>query len=206
MPLDLWLAFALASALILVIPGPTITLLLVTGLRHDRATALRMVPGVVAGDLVAMTLSLAGVGALLAASAALFAALKWAGAAYLVWLGVRMWREAPSLNALELEAAPLGAGRLRAKAFLVTLLNPKSLLFFVAFMPQFVRHDLPAAPQLLALGATFLALSALNATAYAALAGGMARLLGARARRLVHRAGAVSLLGMGALTATLRRA
>jgi hypothetical protein len=128
--------------------------------------------------------------------------LKWAGATYLVWLGVRMWREARHLLAVTAEPA----GQLPAKAFLVTLLNPKSLLFFVAFMPHFMQPNLPVAPQLLLMGATFLVLSGCNAAAYAMLSGGLARVLDAAARRGVHRMGAVLLMGMGVLTATLRRA
>jgi homoserine/homoserine lactone efflux protein len=202
MPLELWFVFVTASAVILIVPGPTTTLVLATGLGEGRGAALRLVPGVVLGDLVAMTLSLAGVGALLTACAALFTLLKWAGATYLVWLGVRMWREARHLLAVTAEPA----GQLPAKAFLVTLLNPKSLLFFVAFMPHFMQPDLPVAPQLLLMGATFLVLSGCNAAAYAMLSGGLARVLDAAARRVVHRLGAVSLMGMGVLTATLRRA
>jgi len=90
MSLDVWIAFTAAAGVLLAVPGPTV--LLVTGfaVRHGTASALRAVAGVVAGDALAMTLSLAGVGALLATSAAAFAALKWAGAAYLVWLGLTL--------------------------------------------------------------------------------------------------------------------
>src|SRR5689334_22740796 len=87
-----WAAFALASLALLLIPGPTILLVIGQSLGAGRRNALPLVAGVAAGDLTAMTLSLAGLGAVLAASALLFTMLKWAGAAYLVWLGIRLWR------------------------------------------------------------------------------------------------------------------
>lgn len=202
MALELWLGFVLASVIILIIPGPIVTLLVATGLGRGRAAALAMIPGVLLGDLVAMAGAFLGIGALLMASAALFTAVKWLGAAYLVWLGIKMWREAGRLGAPA--AAP--AGSLPLKAFLVTVLNPKSLLFFVAFVPQFTAPAAPIAPQLVVLGATFLVLSGLSNGAYALLGGGLAGVLGVPARRLAHRLGASALIGAGLLTASLRRA
>ncbi|MBD0274887.1 MAG: LysE family transporter, partial [Acetobacteraceae bacterium] len=92
MTFETWIAFALAAAALLAVPGPTILLVVGQSLGADRRNALPLVAGVALGDLTAMVLSLAGLGALLSASAAAFGALKWAGAAYLVWLGVRLWR------------------------------------------------------------------------------------------------------------------
>ena len=204
MPLDLWLAFVIASAVLLVIPGPVVTLLVATGLGQGRAAAVAMIPGVVLGDLVAMCLSMAGVGPLLLASAALFAAVKWLGAAYLVWLGVRMWRQAPHLP----PAIPpaIDARSLGTRAFLVNVLNPKSILFFVAFMPQFVVPGRAALPQLMLLGGTFLGLSLLSNLAWALAAGSGGQVLGSHLRRVLHRCGAGALVGAGLLTAGLRRA
>ena len=92
MDLTLWLAFVAAAVVMLIIPGPTILLVIGQSLGGGARNALPLVAGVALGDLTAMTLSLAGMGALLAASATAFTVVKWAGAAYLVWLGVRMWR------------------------------------------------------------------------------------------------------------------
>ncbi|MDX6750346.1 LysE family translocator [Geminicoccaceae bacterium 1502E] len=202
MALEMWLAFVAASLALLVIPGPTVTLLLATGLSQGRAAAMRMVPGVMLGDLVAMALSLAGLGALLAASATLFTIAKGLGAAYLVWLGVRMWREAPDQGAPEVKAAGGSPG---AQAFLVTVLNPKSILFFVAFMPQFVSPAAPVLPQLLLMGATFVLLAGANSAAYALLAGRFARHMTLRLRRTVQRTGASFLIGAGLLALATRR-
>ena len=92
MALETWLAFVAATAVMLAIPGPTILLVIGQSLGGGTRAAAPLVAGVALGDLTAMTLSLAGLGALLAASALLFSVLKYAGAAYLIWLGIRMWR------------------------------------------------------------------------------------------------------------------
>ena len=99
MPLDHWLAFAAASAVLLAIPGPTVLLVISYALGHGRRPAAAIVAGVALGDLTAMTASVLGLGAVLAASAAIFTALRWIGGAYLVYLGIRLWRapvEAPT--------------------------------------------------------------------------------------------------------------
>src|SRR5690606_1925655 len=92
MSFDHWLAFAAASAVMLAIPGPTILLVISYALGLGRRTAGATVAGVTLGDFTAMTASMLGLGALLATSAAVFTVLKWAGAAYLVWLGIKLWR------------------------------------------------------------------------------------------------------------------
>ncbi|ONG49012.1 lysine transporter LysE [Pseudoroseomonas deserti] len=202
MPLETWIAFLAAAAVVLAIPGPTILLVIGQSLGGGRRAALPLVAGVAAGDLTAMTLSLAGLGALLATSAALFTALKWAGAAYLVWLGVKLWR-AP----VEGATVPLGAHAAWRQAFLVTALNPKSIAFFVAFVPQFIDPALPFLPQAMVLVATFVSMAALNALLYAVAA---TRLSGAvqrpSVRRILNRTGGGMLVGAGLATAAMRRA
>src|SRR5918997_4338499 len=99
MTLETWLAFAAASTVLIVIPGPTILLVVSYALGQGWRTALPMAVGVALGDFTAMTLSLLGLGALLAASATVFTILKWGGAAYLVWLGVKLWRSGGELGA-----------------------------------------------------------------------------------------------------------
>ena len=187
-----WLAFAAAACAMLVIPGP---------LGGGRRSTLPLVAGVAAGDALAMGLSLAGLGALLAASATAYAVLRWAGAAYLVWMGVRMWR-AP----VEGTPAPLPPRRAGMQAFLVTATNPKSIGFFVAFVPQFLDPERAFLPQAAVLVGTFVVLGALNALGYALLAG---RLSGAirrpGTRRALNRAGGSMLIGAGMATALLGR-
>jgi threonine/homoserine/homoserine lactone efflux protein len=202
MELATWLAFAAAAVAMLVIPGPTILLVVGQSLGGGARNALPLVAGVALGDLTAMTLSLAGLGAILAASSAAFTALKWIGAAYLVWLGVKMWRAPVTAEA----APPLGARRAMRDAYVVTALNPKSIVFFVAFVPQFLEPARPFLPQAAVLVATFVVLAAANAALYAALA---ARLSGAvrrpGLRRALNRTGGTILMGAG-LAVALRRA
>jgi threonine/homoserine/homoserine lactone efflux protein len=144
--------------------------------------------------------------ALVAASATLFVALKWVGAAYLIWLGVRLIRSAPR-HGLAVPRMEVSARGVFGHMATVTALNPKSIAFFVAFVPQFIRPDAPLLPQFAVLVATFVGLATLNALAYALAAD---RLRGWIARPAIiawlTRAGGATLIAMGVLTASLRRA
>ena len=206
MSIETWLAFSAASAVLLVIPGPTILLVMSYALGQGMRAALPLAVGVGLGDLTAMTLSMLGVGALLATSAMLFTILKWIGAAYLVYLGIRLWRSKPQLPDLDSEPAGVSTRGIFGHAFVVTALNPKSLAFFVAFVPQFIAHDAPLLPQLAIMEATFVTLAALNALIYA-LAADQLRLRIRRPEVLtwLNRTGAGCLVGMGVATAALSR-
>jgi threonine/homoserine/homoserine lactone efflux protein len=206
MTFETWLAFAAASAVLLVIPGPTILLVLSYALGRGWRVAAPVAAGVALGDLTGMTLSMLGLGVILAQSATLFTLLKWIGAVYLIWLGVKLWRVGATL-----EAAPrTDAGSrawMMAHAWLVTTLNPKSLIFFVAFLPQFLDPARPFWPQMAVFEATFVTLAFLNAFGYALL-GARARRLATspRALRLVNRAGGTALIGAGAAAALTGKA
>lgn len=204
MTIETWLAFAAASAILLVIPGPTILLVVSYALGQGWRTALPMAVGVALGDFTAMTLSMLGLGALLAASATVFTALKWMGAAYLVWLGIKLWRAGGSLDAApRTEAAP--AWRMLAHAWLVTALNPKGLTFFVAFLPQFLDPARSFWGQMAIFEATFLTLAFCNALAYA-LAASRARSAVTRPGliRAVNRVGGSLLIGAGIAAVAVR--
>lgn len=206
MPFDLWLAFVAASTALLLIPGPTVLLVLSYALSKGRSVAVTSAAGVALGDLVAMTASLLGLGALVLASATLFVVLKWLGAAYLIWLGIKLIRSAPS-RGLALPQAQVTARGVFGHAAAVTALNPKSIAFFIAFVPQFIRPDAPLVPQFVILISTFCTLAALNALAYALLADRMRQMIDRPAvLTWLTRAGGATLVGMGVLTATLRRA
>ncbi len=201
MSFEVWLAFAAASAVLLTIPGPTVLLIIAHAVAHGRRAALATMAGVVLGDLVAMTASLAGLGALLAASATLFGVLKWAGAAYLVYLGWRLWRAPVAAEDEDVPTAYSGR-RVFLHGFVVTALNPKSIVFFVAFLPQFIDTARPVLAQMALLEATFLALASLNATLFAlsaAAAGGVIRR--PAVRRAVNRTFGGLLIGAGVFAA-----
>lgn len=206
MTFDIWLAFCAASMALLLIPGPTVLLVLSYALSRGRSVALASAAGVALGDFVAMSASLAGLGALVLASATLFTVLKWVGAAYLVWMGWRLIRAAPT-NGLTLPERAVGARGVFGHAAAVTALNPKSIAFFIAFVPQFLNPAAPLLPQFAILIATFVALAAANTLAYALIADRMRAMIG-RPGVLVWltRAGGATLIAMGLLTATLKRA
>jgi threonine/homoserine/homoserine lactone efflux protein len=205
MALDHWLAFVAASAVLLAIPGPTVLLVISYALGHGRRSASSTVAGVALGDFTAMTASMLGLGALLATSAALFTVLKWVGAAYLVFLGIKLWR-APVAEAAVDAAAPIARpGRIFLHAYAVTALNPKSIVFFIAFLPQFLDGTRPVLPQMVIFEATFLALATLNALTYALLASAARRTIRKPSvQRAVNRTGGTLLIGAGALAATWR--
>ena len=206
MPLDLWLTFVAASTALLLIPGPTVLLVLSYALSKGRSVAVASATGVAMGDLIAMTASLAGLGALVLASATLFTLLKWIGAVYLVWLGIKLIRSAPRAG-LAPFAPDINARGVFTHTAAVTALNPKSIAFFIAFVPQFLRPEAPLLPQFAVLITTFVTLAAVNALAYALLADRLRRVI-ARPSILTWstRAGGTTRIGMGVLTATLRRA
>lgn len=178
MSIEAWLAFTAAAAIILVIPGPTILLVVSYALGHGRKTSVVTAAGVALGDFTAMTASMLGLGALLATSATIFTILKWIGGAYLVYLGVKLWR-APVFPDAAAPAPAERPWRVFLHLYTVTALNPKTIVFFVAFLPQFFDPARPLLPQAALAEATFLALAVLNAAAYARLA----RLAGGTLRR-----------------------
>jgi homoserine/homoserine lactone efflux protein len=204
MALQLWLAFTAATIVLLLIPGPTVLLVVSYALGQGLRTALPMAVGVALGDFTAMTLSLLGVGALLAASATVFTIVKWIGAAYLVWLGIKLWRAGGSLAA-EPKHTGVSAARMLGHAWLVTALNPKGITFFVAFVPQFLNPQADFLTQMVVLEATFLTLAFVNALGYALVA---ARARGfirsPRAVRIVNRVGGSCLIGAGVAAASVR--
>lgn len=197
MTIETWLAFTAATSLLLVIPGPTVLLVVSYALGQGLRTALPMAIGVALGDFTAMTLSLLGLGALLAASATLFTVLKWIGAAYLIWLGIKLWRAGGSLNATPRTTAA-SAFKMMGHAWIVTALNPKGITFFVAFLPQFLDPQLDFLTQMLVFEATFLILAFSNAFGYALVASRLRSAMGnPRAVGIVNRIGGSLLIGAG---------
>jgi threonine/homoserine/homoserine lactone efflux protein len=199
----LYLAFIAAASVLLVIPGPTVLMVVGYGLAEGRRKNWPLVAGVVLGDAVALTCSVAGLGAVLAASAQAFTILKYCGALYLIYLGIGMIRSGatatPKLNIV--------SGRKKfLHALAVTSVNPKPILFFVAFLPQFISHDAPAGPQLLLLGATFCLLSAVNVSLFSYLAGTAgSRIQNPRFMRRLKVTGGGVMVGAGLLTAAARQ-
>ncbi|MGV1950124.1 LysE family translocator [Agrobacterium vitis] len=210
MTFQIWLAFVATAAVVLAIPGPTIVLVISYALGHGRSVAKATVAGVALGDFTAMTASMLGLGALLATSAMVFTLLKYIGAAYLIYLGIKLWR-APVMTSQEAEdGSQLSAEkplRIFLHTYAVTALNPKSILFFVAFLPQFLNTTEPLALQMVIFEATFLVLATLNAATYAIMAS-MARksIRKPNVQRWVNRTGGSLMIGAGLVAAGWRKA
>lgn len=208
MDIQIWLAFVAASVALLLIPGPTVLLVLSYAISQGKRVALATVGGVALGDFIAMSASLAGLGALVLASATLFTVLKWVGAAYLVYLGIKLLRSASTASFGDLEkATETSASNVFGHATAVTALNPKSIVFFIAFVPQFVVVEKPLLPQFAILIATFVGLASINALAYALLADKLrSRIARPSVLAWFSRLGGSALIAMGVATAAFKRA
>lgn len=209
MSFDHWLAFTLASAILCVIPGPTVLLVISYALGHGKKSAVATIVGVALGDLTAMTASLLGLGALLATSAGLFAVIKWIGAAYLIFMGIKLWR-APVMGVstdgafVEQETKSL---RILLHAYIVTALNPKGIIFFVAFLPQFLDLTRPLLPQMVIFEMTFLVVATLNVSSYALLANLARRTIRKPSvQQIINRTGGSLLIAAGLISVAWRRA
>jgi threonine/homoserine/homoserine lactone efflux protein len=202
-----WLAFALTSAAMGLTPGPGVTSIVGYALNSGRRAALASVAGMALGNVVAMSVSLAGAGALLAASALAFSVLKWAGALYLIGLGVlAIARSRRGLGANAAPPAPIGPGTAFLSNVAVGTFHPKTIVFFVAFAPQFIRPDVNYAGQAAILIATFGVVVGTTDTLYALAAARAARLLRSpRATLWSRRAGGGVLIAAGVATAAASR-
>jgi threonine/homoserine/homoserine lactone efflux protein len=206
MSFELWLAFVVASAVVLVIPGPTILTVISYSVAHGRRANAPLVAAVALGDSTALIVSLFGLGALLATSAFWFTVVKSLGGMYLIYLGIKLLRAGVSSAVLVTPAASRSRLRLFANTYLVTALNPKSIVFFVAFLPQFIDHGASVTQQLWILTVTFVSMATLNATLYATFAGAARKLLDSpRSRRRFNVAGGSLLLVAGVWGLLARR-
>ena len=204
MSIELWLAFVAASAVLLVIPGPTILTVISYSVAYGRRAKVPLVAAVALGDSTALVVSLVGLGALLATSAFWFTIVKSVGGLYLLYLGIKLLRAGISPAELVEASVPESRWRLFANTYLVTALNPKGIVFFVAFLPQFINPNAAVTRQLWILAVTFVVMATINATLYAAFAGSARRLLASpRAQKRFHLAGGslLSVAGMWALLA-----
>jgi len=202
MSLEVWISFVIASSALLAVPGPTVMLVVCYALGYGKKSGWATVPGVALGDFTALTASLIGAGAILATSATLFTILKLLGAAYLIWLGIRLWRARPELGDVLEVTGKKSQTNMFWHVYIVTALNPKSIVFFVAFLPQFIDPVLPSLQQFVILETTFLVLAAANVAIWAVLAGKMnARFSQPKILKRVNQTGGGFLIGAGLLTA-----
>jgi threonine/homoserine/homoserine lactone efflux protein len=206
MSIESWLAFAAASMILLIIPGPTILTVIGYSITHGRGAAAPLIAAVTLGDSTALALSLLGLGTLLAASGVGFTVVKLIGGLYLIYLGVKMFRGAATPSGPSGAATARGSRwKLFTNTYLVTATNPKGIIFFMAFLPQFVDPLRDVASQMWILAITFVALATVNATLYAIFAGYAAKLLASgKARRWFNVGGGSLLSAAGIWTAFSR--
>jgi threonine/homoserine/homoserine lactone efflux protein len=203
--LEIWMAFAATSIALLVLPGPTVLTVISYSLSHGRRANLPLVAAVALGDTTSLTVSILGLGALLAASSFWFTAVKTVGGLYLLYLGIKLLRSGISPTELAALNPPDSRRRMFANTYLVTALNPKGIVFFVAFLPQFVNPKGNAPQQLWILAATFVVLAMINVTLYSVFAASARELLSSRRSQRCFNIAGGSLLSTAGVWALLAR-
>ncbi len=208
-PLPLMLAFAAASLVLALTPGPAVVYIVARTLAQGRVAGLASAVGVALGNFGNALGAALGLAVLFAVSSAAFTVVKLAGAAYLVWMGLRMWREASraSQAGVAREMQRRSTGQVFRDGLVVALLNPKTALFFAAFLPQFISAPEHAVAQSVVLGGLFALIAASTDTGYVLLASLVAPRLrqAAGARRLGQRAAGTAFIGLGLLAAVSER-
>jgi homoserine/homoserine lactone efflux protein len=191
---SLFSAFLLITVVLFLTPGPIVTLIIATGARQGTRAALLTVAGASIGNAVLTGLIAVGLGWILQLSSNLFDALRWAGAAYLVWLGIQAWRHAGEKSAALAPAAHVHARR----GFLVAITNPKTIAFYTAFLPQFLDPALPVGWQLFVMCACSVTLGGVLDSGWAVAAGyGRAFFMSPANNRLLGRLSGLVLIGGG---------
>jgi threonine/homoserine/homoserine lactone efflux protein len=202
MSVELYLAYVVACFVITIIPGPTVTLIVANSLAHGTRAGLRNVAGTQLGLAVMMLVLVVGLSSIIATMGFWFDWLWLFGAAYLIWIGWKLIRSSGGFA--QLGHAPAPRGGFFLQGLLVLLGNPKALLWFGAFIPQFVDPNGNYVGQVVLLGLTAMAAAAISDGGYAVLAGRAGRLLSRRRVLLVSRISGVCLIGGGAWLALAR--
>jgi threonine/homoserine/homoserine lactone efflux protein len=202
LPTEHLLAFIVVAAVLIAVPGPSVLFVVTRSLTLGRRAGIATVVGNTAGVYVQVMLVAVGVGAIVQESIAIFTAIKFAGALYLVYLGVQAFRKRHSLAAaLNTPVAPRDLRRILVDAFIVGIANPKVVVFFVAVLPQFVDRSAGSVPlQLLTLGAVFCAIALVFDSTWALAAGAARNWLVRSPRRLaaIGGTGGIVMVGLGA--------
>ncbi len=167
----LFLAYCLAVAVLLLIPGPVVTLVVANSMTHGSRSGLVTVAGASVGNAILLTSTAIGLVAFFAALSEVFDIVRWIGAAYLIWLGVNLWRNHGTQGVTLHPAAKRSWRSVFAQGLLIAVTNPKAIVFYIAFLPQFIDSQRPLEPQLLVLISTMVVMGLLFDGTYALLAG-----------------------------------
>lgn len=204
MPIENWIAYAMAYTVISIIPGPSVFMVIGQTLSRGTRAAAACIAGDLAGGVIVMTASYLGLGVILASSSLAFIALKWVGVAYMAYLGITQIIAARTLTAIKADEMKSTRGSLGA-GFLTGVLNPKAIMFYMAFLAQFIEPNAAQLPQFLILMATSTVVVALVLGVYALLAAkASTRLQSLKARRRIGYAGGSFILGGSAVMAVTR--
>ena len=204
MTLATWLLFCLTETVLCMIPGPAVLLVLSTALRRGFPSATRATAGILAGNTMYFALSATGIAAVIVASHVVFSALKWAGAAYLVWLGLGMLLAHAGGHGSAAQRPAANAERIFVRAFIVQAANPKALVFFIALLPQFINPAGSVPWQILVLGVSSVLIESLVLSLYAALAARARSIAATRFSGSLERVGGACLIAAGARLAWYR--
>lgn len=202
MTLEIYLAYIAACFLIAVVPGPTVTMIVANSLAHGTRAGLLNVAGTQLGLGLMMAILVVGLSSVIAAMGWLFDWLRWAGAAYLVWLGWKLLRAPEAMVDIQKSSVPKGGFLLQG--FLVLMANPKALLWFGAFIPQFIDPTGNYVGQIVVLGVTAMAVALVSDGAYAVVTGRASAMLSRKRVRLVSRLSGGFLIGGGIWLALTR--
>lgn len=203
---DLFIAFCLATTALVLLPGPIVTLVIANAIAHGRRTGLATVAGASTGNALLVAAGALGLSTLLALLADIFEYVRWAGVAYLIYLGLRQWREVVRASTSPGTIAIPRGRSVFGQAFVVAITNPKTILFYAAFFPQFVDRELAVAPQLVAMSVAFVVIGIVFDSTYALLAARIRPLLmGERRTRIRNGLTGSLLIGTGIGLALARR-
>jgi threonine/homoserine/homoserine lactone efflux protein len=203
---QLYLAFLFAVVALVLLPGPTVMLVTSKSLRNGMSSGLVAVAGSALAGVIHLTIVVTGLASVVLFVGDWFEWIRWFGVAYLLYLGIRTWSDASVGSADNRGAGPASVRRDFSDGFLVTLTNPKALLFHGAFLPQFVDPALPALPQLLILAFSFLIVATFLDSCWVLLAARVRKLLATgRSHRLIARLSGSLLIGASATLALIRR-
>ena len=200
---QLFTAFIVAATILILMPGPIVALVVANAVAHGPRTGLATVAGASVGNALLIAGGAAGLTAGLAVLVPVFEGVRWCGALYLIWLGLRSWRAAFDFSGAALTVSP-GRRSVFWHGVLVALTNPKTILFYAAFFPQFVSPSLPPGPQIAAMSVTMLSIAVLSDCVYALLAGRLRPWL-VRHARVHHAVTGTLLVGTGLGLAAARR-
>jgi homoserine/homoserine lactone efflux protein len=195
MHLELYLGFVLATTILILIPGPNVSLIVANSIAYGTRYGLLTVAGTTSAIVVQLALTALGLSAMLGVLAGWIDWVRWIGVAYLLYLGIRQWT-APPVDLTRTRPQPRSFRAIALRGFLISLTNPKTLLFYGAFFPQFISPDAPIAPQVALLSVTFMAIAGGLDSVWALLAGRARGVLAMRGR-LRNRLSGGFLIGAG---------